>query len=239
MTSLFKKAALAILGVGFTFGVYADVAPDFMEKLESESRPLEDRMRDGARRPYQVMQLLGVDAGMTAMDIGAGGGWYTRVLSAAVGPEGHVIMQAGPRGMRNDNGQAARDMASSLGNVEVSFDELQDMDSNLVDVAVSGLNLHHMDAERAVPYLNAIYDVLKPGGVAALTDHVGMPGMSGGNVHRVLISDVRSWIEASNLEIVEESDLLRTNADDHQRSAFDAIYGRNTDRFLFVVRKPQ
>jgi hypothetical protein len=52
-------------------------------------------------------------------------------------------------------------------------------------------------------------------------------------------ADVRGWIEASGLEIVEESDLLRTNADDHTLGARDPILGRNVDRFLFVVRKPQ
>jgi len=28
---------------------------------------------------------LGVDAGMTVLDVGAGGGWFTRVLSGATG----------------------------------------------------------------------------------------------------------------------------------------------------------
>jgi len=30
---------------------------DFMQKMAAESRPLEDKQRDGARRPYQVMVI--------------------------------------------------------------------------------------------------------------------------------------------------------------------------------------
>jgi predicted methyltransferase len=236
--SLLQKAALAACLLSLLPVTHA-VAPGFIEKLGAESRPLEDRMRDDARRPYQVMQLLGVEAGMTAVDIGAGGGWYTRVLSAAVGPSGRVISQVGPRALERDNGQAAREMASALGNVEPSFEDVADMDASIADVAVTALNMHHSNEERAIPYLRAIYDVLKPGGVAAVIDHAGSPGMENSSLHRMLASDARRWLEAAGFEIVTESDLLRTAADDHTMPVNDPRLGRNTDRFLFVVRRPQ
>jgi predicted methyltransferase len=216
----------------------AAVAPDFMDKLTADSRPAEDRARDGARRPAQVMQLLGVDAGMTAIDIGAGGGWYTRVLSAAVGSGGHVIAQFGPRALEQDNGRQQRDLAASLGNVEASFENLGDMDEGIADVAVTALNMHHGNAERNVPYLRDVLHVLKPGGRAAIIDHIGSPDMNNGQLHRMLIDDARQWIQAAGFEIVEESDILRTSADDHSVPVFDPSLGRNSDRFLFIVRKP-
>jgi predicted methyltransferase len=223
--------------MGLTSGAFA-VAPDFMEKLTAESRPLEDRARDGARRPYQVMELLGVEAGMTAVDVGAGGGWYTRVLSAAVGPDGMVIAQFGPRALERNNGQAQKDMAAALDNVEASFEDLGELEAGSADVAVTALNIHHGNAERNVPYFRDILRVLKPGGVAAIIDHVGEAEIDNSRLHRVPVAEVREWIEAAGFEIVEESDILRTAADDHTLSAQDPILGRNTDRFLFVVRKP-
>jgi len=235
--SMIKKTSALVCLVALSSSALA-IAPDFMEKLAADSRPMEDRIRDGARRPYQVMQLLGVEEGMTVLDVGAGGGWYTRVLSAAVGPEGHVISQFGPRALQRNEGQEQKDLAASLGNTEAYFGNVGEMEANSVDVAVTALNIHHGNAERTIPYLAEILNVLKPGGVAAVIDHVGLPDVDNSRLHRIPVSDVREWIEEAGFEIVEESDILRTTADDHTLSATDPILGRNADRFLFVVRKP-
>jgi predicted methyltransferase len=211
------------------WGTAAAVAPDFMDKRGAESRPMEDRIRDGARRPYQVMMLLGVEEGMTAVDVGAGGGWWTRVFSAAVGPSGTVLAQGVRRG---------GDDLPGLGNVEL-VDGLGDIDDNTADVAVTALNIHHMNAERAGPYMAELLRILKPGGHAAIIDHVGDPANNNAQLHRLPIASARGWIEAAGFEIVAESDILRQNADDLTMSATAPELGRNPARFLFVVRKPQ
>jgi predicted methyltransferase len=240
MTSSFTvPAALAAWSLALASSALAAPAPDFVDKLASESRPLEDRVRDGARRPYQVIQLRGVDAGMTLLDVGAGGGWFTRVLSAATGPSGKVIAQFGPRALERENGQAQKDLAASLGNTEAFFGNVGDLPANSVDAAVTALNMHHMNAERALPYLKEIYDVLKPGGRVAIIDHVGVPGANNGQLHRMLPSDAKAWIEQTGFEIVTESDILRTTADDHTLSVTDPRLGRDSDQFLFIARKPQ
>jgi predicted methyltransferase len=234
-----RKAALFVCAFGLTSSAFAALAPDFMDKLTAESRPLEDRARDGARRPYQVMQLLGVDAGMTVLDVGAGGGWFTRVLSAATGSSGKVIAQFGPRALQRENGQPQKDLAASLGNTEAFFGNVAEIPAGSVDRAVTALNMHHMNAERAAPYLKDLLTVLKPGGRAAIIDHVGTPENNNAQLHRMLPSDVKTWIQQAGFEIVAESDILRTTADDHKLSADDPILGRDVDQFMFIVRKPQ
>ena len=42
----------------------------------------------------------------------------------------------------------------------------------------------------------------------------------------------------TGFEIVEDSDLLDTSADDHSLYIMAPELGRNTDRFLFLVRRP-
>lgn len=237
--SLTLRAALLACSVAAASSAFAAIAPDFMDKLTAESRPLEDRVRDGARRPYQVMQALGVDAGQTLLDIGAGGGWFTRVLSAATGPNGKVIAQFGPRALQNNNGQAQKDLVAPLGNAEAFFGNVADLPANSVDAAVTALNMHHMNAERAGPYLREILAALKPGGRAAIIDHVGVAGANNGQLHRMLPSDVKTWIQQAGFEIVAESDILRTTADDHTLSVDNPILGRDVDQFMFIVRKPQ
>jgi predicted methyltransferase len=235
--STIRKTAVVALAFSIASSALA-IAPDFMDKLGADSRPLEDRIRDGARRPYQVMMALGVEEGMTAIDIGAGGGWYTRVLSAAVGPGGKVISQFGPRALQRENGQAQRDLAASLGNTEASFEDLGDMDANVADVAVTALNIHHGNDERNIPYFRDVARVLKSGGRAAIIDHVGLATIDNSRLHRIPVDQVRSQIEAAGLEIVAEPDILRTTADDHTMSTTDPTLGRNSDRFMFIVRKP-
>lgn len=239
MTTALTRTLCTLALLGCTTGAAAAVAPDFMAKLTAESRPLEDRVRDGARRPYQVMQVLGVDAGMTLLDIGAGGGWFTRVLSAATGPSGKVIAQFGPRALQQENGQAQRALAAGLGNTEAFFGNVNELPANSVDAAVTALNMHHMNAERAGPYLKDIFNALKPGGRVAIIDHVGVAGANNGSLHRMLPADVRTWLQQAGFEIATESDILRTTADDHRLSVEDPILGRDVDQFFFVARKPQ
>lgn len=239
MTTALTRTLAALAVLGFTTGASAAVAPDFMAKLTADSRPLEDRVRDGARRPYQVMQVLGVDAGMTVLDIGAGGGWFTRVLSAATGPSGKVIAQFGPRALQQENGQAQRTLAASLGNTEAFFGNVNELPANSIDAAVTALNMHHMNAERAGPYLKDIFNALKPGGRVAIIDHIGVAGANNGSLHRMLPADARTWLQQAGFEIAADSDILRTTADDHRLSVEDPILGRDVDQFFFVARKPQ
>ena len=61
--------------------------------LLSPGRPAEDKGRDAARKPIQSVQFLGIKTGHTVIDVIAVGGWFTEVLSAAVGPSGKVYAQ--------------------------------------------------------------------------------------------------------------------------------------------------
>jgi len=234
------KTIIASMGLTLALGTSAWAAPaaDFMEKLEAETRPLVDRERDGARRPFQVINLLGISEGMTVIDVGAADGWFTRVLSAAVGPSGKVIMQEGARALETDEGAAPKATAAGLGHVEVSFEALGGVGTNVADAAITALNLHHANDERGTAAMKDLFQVLKPGGVAAVIDHVGTL-KTPANSHRIMATIVKGWIEAAGFEIVVESDILRTTADDHMLSAMAPELGRDTDQFMFVVRKPK
>src|SRR6516162_2785389 len=53
----------------------------------------DEQSRDKAGEAERVMDLLGVTAGMTVADIGAGGGYYTVRLARRVAPKGHVFAE--------------------------------------------------------------------------------------------------------------------------------------------------
>lgn len=244
MIATIRNTTIAMaLMTGLSTGALA-VDTGFMDALSSDARPAEAKARDGIRRPAQVMDLLGVESGMTVVDVEALGGWYTEVLSAAVGPRGRVIAQVGPRGLQQNEGAPSKSQAERLGNVEVTFEALTEVAPNSADRALTALNLHDYiiffgGEPGAVAYLQSIYDVLKPGGLAAIIDHEGSPNRDNNDLHRIPAADAKRLIQQVGFEIATESDLLHTNADDHSLSIRDPRLGRNTDRFLFVVRKPQ
>ncbi|MGI9250159.1 MAG: hypothetical protein ACR2PR_03040, partial [Pseudohongiellaceae bacterium] len=71
------------------------------QAMANPQRPAADKERDASRRAPEVLHFLGLRKGMTVLDINASAGWYTEVLSYAVGDEGKVYMQNRPGG-RNE-----------------------------------------------------------------------------------------------------------------------------------------
>ena len=53
----------------------------------------DEKERDDAGEPRQLVRLLGIKSGMTIADIGAGSGYYVVRLSPIVGPRGRIIAQ--------------------------------------------------------------------------------------------------------------------------------------------------
>ena len=53
----------------------------------------DERERDAAGEPRQLVRLLGIKSGMTVADVGAGSGYYVVRLSPIVGPRGRVIAE--------------------------------------------------------------------------------------------------------------------------------------------------
>src|SRR6476620_11000714 len=53
----------------------------------------DEKERDAAGEPSQLVRLLGIKSGMTIADIGAGNGYYVARLSPIVGAGGRVIAE--------------------------------------------------------------------------------------------------------------------------------------------------
>ena len=60
------------------------------EAVAALPRPEEDKVRDADRKPGEVMDFSGIGPGDVVADIGASGGYYTRILAEIVGENGHV-----------------------------------------------------------------------------------------------------------------------------------------------------
>ena len=230
------------LGAGLSMAASAELAPGFSAALAAAERPAEEKTRDASRKPEEVLNFVGIEAGMTVLELFAGGGWYTEVLSAAVGPQGMVYAQ-NPDRFRERVGEAAAARAQRLGNVEVLYTAGSDIGLPApADAAFTALNLHdyaNRGDEAGLAFLRGIYDSLAPGGTLGLVDHVGVAGQNNVELHRMEASKARQLLTTAGFVIEAESDILTNPADDHTLGIRDPFIRYNTDRMLFRARKPE
>jgi predicted methyltransferase len=239
----------ALLLLALALAVPAAAAADLGSLLSNESRAAEDRARDADRKPAEVVAFLGIGSGMTVVDLIAAGGYYTEVLSYAVGPEGKVYAQNNAFSLQiregaNDAAMTARLAGDRLPNVVRLDREIADLGlaPGSIDAAVTALNFHDIHNGRgqdaAAAFLAAVHTLLRPGGVLGLIDHAGNAGTDLAALHRMEEKDARALASAAGFEIAG-SDLLRNAEDDRTLYVFDpAIRGR-TDRFVLKLRKPE
>lgn len=230
-------------------------APDYAAIAEQAAshpeRPDADREADARRHPEMALAFMNVAPGLHVFEIEAGSGYYTELLSRAVGPDGSVVMQ-NPAGFRNFVGDAidARLAGGRLANVRESyslFDALDAPDAS-IDLVTWVQGPHELyykprgeslgDPQKAWA---EIHRILKPGGLFVAIDHSavdGAPEETGNAIHRIDRAIVLRMGAAAGFAVDAESDFLANPEDDRTLNVFDpAIRGR-TDQFAIRFRKP-
>jgi len=205
--------------------------------MANPDRPAADKERDASRQAPAVLDFLGLEAGMTVLDINASGGWYTEVLSLAVGPNGQVLMQNRPGGR---SAEAATARAGRLENVDEWLTDMSEIPANSVDFAITALNFHdfhNSNPAAAQGILSQVMAALKPGGILGVIDHEGTPGADNVSLHRIAFDEAVKAVLASGFVLAGASDVLDNEADDHTVGPFDPSLGRNTDRIVLKFMK--
>lgn len=222
---------------------------DLRALLANEARAEADRARDAGRKPAEVVEFLGIEPGMRVMDVIAAGGYYTEVLSLAVGPDGQVVAQNPPgvlqmRDGANEKAISARLAENRLPNVSRLNSNVGEIsaDGGSYDAAITALNFHDIynrgGPEGALASLQAIYAVLKPGGVFGIIDHVGVAGADNAELHRIEKALAIETAKAAGFVVEGDANILANAADDHTQGVFaEGIRGK-TDRFVLKFVKP-
>ena len=244
LKGLFAVAAVAIFAFSLPAAAQNAQAERMRSELASPDRSDADKARDANRKPIEVVQFLGIEDGDAVLELIAAGGWYTQVLSAAVGPDGHVHAQ-NPAFFLGREGFLEREAAlhGRLGNVSAVHGEVAEAGlSGQMDAAITALNLHDMynrgGEAAAMPLLTSVYDALRSGGVFGVIDHRGIAGQPNGDFHRMEQQAAEDLLEAAGFVVEATSELLANPDDDHMRGSGDESLGRNSDRFLIRARKP-
>ncbi|OYX29788.1 MAG: hypothetical protein B7Y99_12610 [Caulobacterales bacterium 32-69-10] len=207
-------------------------------------RPAGDMARDANRKPNEIMAFAGVKSGMTIGELGSGGGYYTRLLSKAVGPSGKVyafVTQPQVAAGRTANLEA---LAKVLGNVEVVVvPTLAALKTPTpADLFWTTENYHdfHNNGGDIAALNKAVFDSLKPGGVFFVEDHSAAKGAglaATSSVHRMDEDVAKAELQAAGFRLDGETNLLRNPADN--KSGANAESGSfNSDRFGLRMKKP-
>lgn len=233
--------------------VPAPAGPDYAALLAAPTRPVADAARDANRKPAEVLAFAKVMPGQTVFDLEAGGGFYTELLSLAVGPTGKVVMQQPKEfGDFYKEAIATRTADSRLANVTVSYTPFNALDTAdaSVDVVTWFQGPHELYCKAAcgnavmgepAAVFTEISRVLKPGGYLVLMDHVAPQGTattSGNDQHRIDKMQVMALATAAGFALEEESSILANPADDYTKGVFDAAVQGKTDQFLLRYKKP-
>ena len=228
-------------------------APDFTAAVAAPGRDEGDTKLDSGRMPAEVLAFMRLETGDTALDIFAGGGYYSEIMGAAVGPMGSVVAVNPPQFVSSDAAKAKwAGISSRHTNVSMEQSQLGDYvpTPNTYDFAMLHLIYHDLYWEseqfkvaRMDPatILAKLYAGMKPGGIVAVIDHVGGTGDTREIVektHRIDPAVAKADFIKAGFLLDAESDMFADPEDDLSKNVFDPSIRGKTARFVMRFRKP-
>ena len=223
-------------------------SPAIAAAVADSLRPAADTARDGSRKPAEIVAFAGVKPGDVVAEISPGGGYYTRILAKAVGPEGKVYALV-PAAFANRPGglDAINALAAQYSNVTIVPADFTDLKlPEPVDLVWTTENYHDFnngpDAAARIAAINrTTFAVLRPGGIYFVEDHEAAPGTgtsATSTLHRIDPAAVKEQVTAAGFTLEAESDLLANPDDPKTVAVRDPSVQGETEKFALRFRKP-
>jgi len=230
----------ALLSAATALLLLAQDAPSpILSAVADPLRPASDRATDADRKPAEILAFAGVKPGMRIAELLPGEGYFTRILSRAVGPAGRVITIPWSEFQTGASRGLSRD--PRYGNIEI-FEEnlLAFRPVQPVDMIFTTQNYHDFQSPQRAQINQVLFRALKPGGLYVILDHSGAPGSAYRSLplHRIDEALLRREVEAAGFVFAGSSDILRNPADDRRTNVFSPAIRGKTDQFLYKFVKP-
>jgi predicted methyltransferase len=247
MRSLVQLIAVTGLMLAGTAAVaQSEVSAAIAAAVADADRPEADRARDAARKPAEIVAFAGVEPGDKVAEFLPGGGYYTRILAEAVGPEGHVYALVPAAFAQRPGGlDALNALAAHYGNVTVLATDLTNLTlPEPVDLAWTTENYHDMHNGPAPSFAGinaAVFKALKPGGLYFVEDHSAAPGAGAtvtSTLHRIEPAAVIEEVTSAGFALDGQSDLLANPDDPKTVGVRDPSVQGETEKFALRFRKP-
>ena len=226
-------------------------APYISAAIVASDRPKTDVDRDINRKPAQLLAFAGVRPGLQVADIMPGGGYFTRLFSHAVGTTGHVYTVV-PSELAAVQPKAAEDVKAlaadpAYSNVSSSITPTAVLSVPVpIDIAWTSDNYHDLytffGADQAQCFAEAVFRILRPGGVYIVIDHVANAGTSPSDLrklHRIDPEVVKNQVLAAGFQFEGASAVLSDADDLHDDPVFSSKIRGHTDQFVYKFRKPK
>ena len=176
----------------------AETQARLTDLIEDSARPAKQRARDQYRRPHETLTFCGIEPDLSVVEIwpGGQGAWYRRIIKPLVEEEGAYFPVSGRSAFPD------------------RVDDLPYGEADMVLVfRAHGFMIYDDPAQT---HVNAVYDMLRPGGILCIVDHAGdesVPQDPEGENGYVNESHFRMLAENAGFQMIATSD--------HNRNAKD------------------
>ena len=242
--------AVAVLAPATGAGAAETIPAGIAAAVADPGRPAIDTALDAARKPAETLAFAGVKPGQVVVDFFPGGGYFSRLLSAAVGQKGKVYaftpaelgaLMKKPLPVNGSSPDPARPNITAIVGPVNTFATPEPVD--LVFTAQNYHDLHDpfMGPADLSAFNAAVFKALKPGGAFLIIDHAAPDGSglaSTNTTHRIDAAVVVREVTAAGFRLEAESPILRNPSDDRTRPVFDPAIRHHTDQFIYLFRKP-
>jgi predicted methyltransferase len=251
-TATLRAGALLLLCLAGAGAIAAGDAalPAYIAAAVSDSaRPASDTERDANRKPGATLAFAGVKPGQQVLELAPGRGYYTRLLSAVVGPKGKVYAVSSPPRPNAPPGPLPVQAIAAdphFSNVTAIIQPVTEplVLPEKVDLVWTSQNYHDFHNLTGIDLATInkrVFDALKPGGTYFVLDHSAQAGSGArdtNTLHRIDEDTVKQEVEAAGFKYVGESNILRNKADPRTAKVFDPSIQGHTDQFLLKFTKP-
>ena len=210
-----------------------------------------DAADDARRKIAEVMAFAEVKPGQRVLELVPGSGYWTRVFSGIVGPQGHVYTvwpdEMGKYSAKSFANWQQLIATPHYANVSLLKQPAAQLNApKPVDLVFTAQNYHDyhdsfMGPVDMAKFDKEVYAALKPGGLFVVIDHVAADGSGLADtdtLHRIDPAVVKQEVEAAGFVFDGESQALRNPADSHDKKVFDPSIRGHTDQFIYRFRKP-
>lgn len=249
LTLCLAATLAACAPTGETASSSSTASNDYSAALADPQRPQADRERDAARKPAEILAFAQIAPGEVVGDYIMGSGYWTRILSNAVGPQGKVYAFQPDEfiGFRPAYGEEQNAAAAGRANVvplrgPVAAPPFPEK----LDTIITVQNMHDlyigaMPQGTGPKALKALYAALKPGGTLLVVDHSAAAGAglaAANSLHRMDRDAAIAALTAAGFTVEAESAVYIRPDDPRTANVFDPAIRGKTDQFVLRLRKP-